>query len=255
MYYISSLICVENTCRWNCCAEVISIHRIFYVANNYYDLIFYMAQIFNNMGKTVAVEDVSHNSMLVKLIPDMEYEREWTYKGVDYFRGTVSGEYDIVLSNCDISQCEISQCVVSNGEDACAADGTVIFNSTLRRCDATALRGRVDKNRELRVVLRDVVSSGMGASYLSQHIAGAGDGNWEKQHNIKCYEVYTDIIDYRYRIDMEYEGYSGFSNLSWDYGKVITALITDVMKWDKKKVWHAFKNAREGKIVENSSMG
>ena len=102
---------------------------------------------------------------------------------------------------------------------------------------------------------RDYVYDDNVISYIKKKIQHMCDKSEELSECITYYVSNMDIIDYRYRIDMEYEGYTQFDNLSWGYGKMITGLMTDITGYDRKELWHAFRHAREGKIIENSSVG
>lgn len=236
---------------------MVSILRIYYVANTYYDLCFYMAQILNNAGKRVAVEDVSDESLLTELIPDMDRQEIWTYKGVDYVRGELCDcdVYDIVITNCDIYYL-INRLLKDNAGAEASYDArpVIVYNSDLGKHDVSNMCS-IAKCNPVNVIVRDVISDNMGISYIKKKIQHMCDKSEELSECITYYVSNMDIIDYRYRIDMEYEGYTQFDNLSWGYGKMITGLMTDITGYDRKELWHAFRHAREGKIIENSSVG
>lgn len=211
------------------------IQKIYFIGGEYLDFVFYTAQVLNNLHKKVAVKDTSEGLDLVRLVPGMSDEEEWTYKGIDYYCTECLEGYDFQL-------------IYTDNIDGIVGEA-VIFNTFLCKSSVDMVRILLQNNNQVYVVIRDVPLSKYGKSMFKKRFCYN-----ELESDVKVYDVFMDVIDYAYRIDMDFDGYCDFRKLSFEYGKVLCKVLEDLLDLNSKNLIQAFKHAREGRIIEDSSM-
>lgn len=205
-----------------------------YQGDGYSDFLLYLVSVMNNCNKKICIIDRTIKQSMFKVIPFSEGEGIITYRGVDFSCNDVDEAlYDYIF-------------VYKDEGDTDSCSDTCIINSGVLKQDIEHVQMLQRAGKNLIVVLRDVVSSSFGRKYLLSRIE-------EKNiDNMSCFEVYQDIIDYGYRVKLDYTGYAGVGNLSWNFCKVITEIICLITHEEKKVIMKGLKLTREGKISESS---
>lgn len=200
------------------------------------DFIIYLSELLAESGRRVAVIDHSPEEDIFTLLPFQEKENIFMYHGVEYHRSVqetkhIYQEFDIVFLNIGMEG------AVSDYP----AEVWYIFLTASRKGIEKTAPCFQDERQPVILFIRNFCEYKITAAFIKslwQDKAGKAAG-W--------YEIPFDMLDYEYRIRMQYEPVNEYKHLSKEMRRALTASASSLTGLSREEEEAIYKRLKRGK--------
>ncbi len=200
------------------------------------DISIYLSSVLSNLGMGVLVCDLTWDKKIISCTKrPKEAIDVVSYRGVDFSESFKSEYMDDVNHSIVILVMD----VYTDISFLNICDDIYFVTGCERMFLETAKNYMREHKVPMNLVLKDVSPPEMRKKYLER----ISD---ENAFILDKYFLPTDVIDEGYRIAMQYDSFGSFSELSPEYGKLITAICKKISGAQKTDVKRAYALAKKG---------
>lgn len=213
------------------------------------DLAVYLGQILKNLQKRVLIADLTESYGLYYLFSVSE-KFPVTYRNVDYISrdfnvyAEENNRYDYILI-----------CMTGNVRRVAGSRlSKIYYISDTQYVNILSMIYEIKNfGQATGIIIRDITEGGIHPEYLFKYVF-ADDYLMKMYYGHRLYQIHDDLTDREYRLNMQYGDFSSFRNLSGEFLKVLEMVTMELTGYEKSRVSHSLKYAKEGKTIEKHNI-